>query len=113
MTYHDACHLAHTQRVTAEPRTLLAAIPGIEIVELPEANWCCGSAGIYNIVQVESASALLERKVDRIAEILPDVIVTGNPGCMIQIRHGLAKRGISARLVHTATFIKEMSDQEA
>ncbi|MCU0452104.1 MAG: (Fe-S)-binding protein [Bacteroidetes bacterium] len=107
VTYHDACHLAHTQRVTVEPRTLLAMIPGIEFVELPEASWCCGSAGIYNVVRYDDAHHILERKLNNIMSIKPDVIVTGNPGCMLQIEHGLRQEGLNIRIVHTAAFLHE------
>jgi glycolate oxidase iron-sulfur subunit len=101
VTYHDACHLAHTQKVTQEPRKLLASIPGIELVELPEASWCCGSAGIYNLVRYEDASQFLDRKIKNILAIRPDVIVTGNPGCMLQIQHGLRRSGLNVRIVHS------------
>ncbi|OGU70656.1 MAG: hypothetical protein A3H45_02980 [Ignavibacteria bacterium RIFCSPLOWO2_02_FULL_55_14] len=110
VTYHDACHLAHTQKVVQEPRRLVQSVPGYEYVELPEASWCCGSAGIYNIVEHEAAMQILERKVDNIASIAPDVLVTGNPGCMVQIRHGLERRGLNVRLLHTATFLREACD---
>lgn len=107
VTYHDACHLAHTQKVTVEPRALLANIPNIDLVELPEASWCCGSAGIYNVVRYDDARQFLERKLKNIEAIDPDVIVTGNPGCMLQIQHGLRLRGMKTRIVHTATFLHE------
>jgi glycolate oxidase iron-sulfur subunit len=107
VAYHDACHLAHTQKVTMEPRALLASIPGIECVELPEASWCCGSAGIYNLVRYDDASQFLERKLKNIVSVMPDLIVTGNPGCMLQIEHGLRQTGLNVRIVHTATFLNE------
>lgn len=106
VTYHDACHLVHTQKISAQPRALLQSIPGITYVELPESTWCCGSAGIYNIVRYDDSMQLLERKVDNIARIQPDVIVTGNPGCLVQIQHGLHKRGMNVELLHTATFLR-------
>ncbi len=107
VAYHDACHLAHSQKVTLEPRELLARIPGIELVELPEASWCCGSAGIYNIVRHEDAMQMLDRKIQNIVSISPDVLVTGNPGCMLQIHYGLTQRGLNVRIVHTASFLNE------
>lgn len=107
VTYHDACHLAHTQKVTQEPRSLISSIPGIQYLELPEASWCCGSAGIYNVVRYDDARQFLDRKLKNIGSIQPDVIVTGNPGCMIQIEHGLRRSGLNARIVHTATFLHE------
>jgi glycolate oxidase iron-sulfur subunit len=108
VTYHDACHLAHTQKIVQQPRELLKSITSYEFVELPEANWCCGSAGIYNIVQHESSMELLKRKIDNIKSIKPDVVVTANPGCMVQIQYGLRKEGIDIELVHTATFLKNV-----
>jgi glycolate oxidase iron-sulfur subunit len=106
VTYHDACHLAHTQQVTKEPRNLLTAFSEYEYVELPESNWCCGSAGIYNIVNFDSSMQVLERKMQNIASVHPDILVTANPGCMLQIQYGLKKRGMNVEVVHTATFLK-------
>jgi glycolate oxidase iron-sulfur subunit len=92
-TYQDACHLAHAQRITAPPRRLLAAIPGLELRELTESSLCCGSAGIYNVTQPEMAERLGRRKVDHILEISPQVVVTANPGCALQMRSGLDRAG--------------------
>ena len=89
VTYQDACHLAHAQRITAPPRRLLAAIPGLEIREMAESSLCCGSAGIYNVTQPEMAQRLQARKVDRVLEVSPEIVATGNPGCALQIRNGL------------------------
>jgi glycolate oxidase iron-sulfur subunit len=86
-------------------------VPGIEFVEIPEASWCCGSAGIYNIVHYDDSMKLLERKVENIASVAPDVVVTGNPGCLLQIQHGLRKRGMNVELMHTATFLWRACDQ--
>ena len=105
VSYHDACHLIHTQKISAQPRELLKKVPGIEYVELPEASWCCGSAGIYNIVQYDDSMKMLDRKVENIRTIQPDVIVTGNPGCMLQIQYGLKVQGMKTELMHTATFL--------
>ena len=81
VTYHDACHLAHTQQITKEPRALLKSFSDYEYIELPESSWCCGSAGIYNIVNFESSMQILERKMANISSVHPDIIVTANPGC--------------------------------
>jgi glycolate oxidase iron-sulfur subunit len=110
VSYHDACHLVHTQKISAQPRELLKMVPGIEYVELPEASWCCGSAGIYNIVRYDDSMKMLDRKVDNIQAIHPDVIVTGNPGCMLQIQHGLKEKGMNVELMHTATFLWRACD---
>jgi glycolate oxidase iron-sulfur subunit len=90
VAYHDACHLAHGQGVRNQPRAMLRSIPGVELVEPTEANFCCGSAGIHNLVRPEAAEALGRRKAERLAATEPDVIATGNPGCLLQIRRHLA-----------------------
>src|SRR5262249_44458292 len=93
VTYHDACHLAHGQRIRREPRALLERIAGLRIVDLTESELCCGSAGIYNLLEPEMADRLLERKLDRIVETGARTVVTGNPGCMLQIAKGARARG--------------------
>jgi glycolate oxidase iron-sulfur subunit len=93
VTYQDACHLAHAQRITAPPRRLLARIPGIELREMDESSLCCGSAGIYNVTQPEMAQKLQRRKTDRVLEVAPDIVATANPGCALQIRNGLDRAG--------------------
>jgi glycolate oxidase iron-sulfur subunit len=85
VVYHDACHLAHGQGVRAQPRSLLQAIPGVELLTPSESEICCGSAGIYNLVQPEPASQLGARKARNIAALSPDMIATANPGCTLQI----------------------------
>ncbi len=86
IAYHDACHLAHGQRVKQAPRDLLTAIPGVELVPIGESEVCCGSAGIFNLVQPEMAASLGQRKADHIAATGADIVVTSNPGCILQIR---------------------------
>jgi glycolate oxidase iron-sulfur subunit len=98
--YHDACHLAHAQGIRAAPRQLLAGIPGLTVVELPEWEMCCGSAGIYNLVQPEAASALGERKARHIASLQPDVIATANPGCTFQLVAAGERIGFSRPVLH-------------
>ena len=85
VAYHDACHLGHAQKVRAQPRAVLRSIPGVEVVDLPEAELCCGSAGIYNMIAPEAAGELGARKAANIRVVRPDVIVTANPGCLLQI----------------------------
>ncbi|MEU3273897.1 heterodisulfide reductase-related iron-sulfur binding cluster [Saccharomonospora sp. NPDC006951] len=89
VAYHDACHLGHAQGVRQAPRQVLRTIPGIDLVDLPEAELCCGSAGIYNMVQPEPAAELGERKAGNIRAVKPDLLVTANPGCLLQIRRYL------------------------
>lgn len=108
VTYHDACHLVHSQRIGEQPRKLIKSVPELEYVELPESTWCCGSAGIYNITHFDEASLLLDRKISNVRKINPDVIVTGNPGCMLQIGYGLRKAGMKTEIVHLATFLRRV-----
>lgn len=100
VTYHDACHLAHGQGIRVQPRELLALVPGIEIVPLHESEMCCGSAGTYNITQPEMAMRLLERKMKNIKQTNAQVVVTGNPGCAMQIRLGAQKFDIDVVIKH-------------
>ena len=96
VAYHDACHLAHAQGVRSEPRALLAALPGLELVEPPEWEVCCGSAGLYNLLQPEAAAALGRRKARNLAKTGADAIAAGNPGCALQIGTYLEEEGRSA-----------------
>ena len=107
VTYHESCHLCHGQKVVSQPRQLLRLIPGLKLVELPESNWCCGSAGIYNITQPEMASQLLERKMDHVCSTGATVVATGNPGCLIQLEAGCRSRGVALRIVHPITLLAE------
>jgi glycolate oxidase iron-sulfur subunit len=103
--YHDACHLAHAQRVTAQPRELLRGIPGLRLTEIADAGTCCGSAGIYNLVQPGPARELGRRKADAVAATGADVLVSGNPGCALQISSALAERGTRMPMVHLAQVL--------
>ncbi|HEY1350221.1 MAG TPA: heterodisulfide reductase-related iron-sulfur binding cluster [Ktedonobacteraceae bacterium] len=107
VAYHDACHLAHGQKVRQQPRQLLGRIPGLKLVPLKEADWCCGSAGIYNITNQEMAGTLLERKMQHIVASGADTIATGNPGCMMQIALGARERGLHLRIVHPVQLLDE------
>jgi glycolate oxidase iron-sulfur subunit len=105
VTYHDACHLCHGQKITAQPRNLLAKIPSLQIAPLTESMWCCGSAGIYNLIQPEMADKLLQRKLDHISATGATAVATGNPGCLLQISNGLAARGTKIEVVHPVTLL--------
>jgi glycolate oxidase iron-sulfur subunit len=105
VAYHEACHLVHGQKISQQPRELLRAIPGLELVELTEATWCCGSAGIYNITQPEMSMALLERKMKLIAATGADIVATGNPGCIGQIRYGARRFGVNVEVAHPVTLL--------
>ena len=106
-TYHDACHLAHAQNVRSAPRRLLASIGGLELVALGEADVCCGSAGSYNLTEPAMARRLRERKIDNIVATGATCVVVGNPGCALQIRAGLAGRGLDVRVAHPVELLDE------
>ena len=105
VTYQEPCHLVHAQRIALQPRALLAAIPGLTLVEMPESSLCCGSAGIYNLLQPEMSSTLLDRKLDNAAKTGAPTIVSANPGCMLQLQSGLRQRGVSMDVVHIMTLL--------
>ncbi|OUN00162.1 MAG: hypothetical protein BAA04_09410 [Firmicutes bacterium ZCTH02-B6] len=107
VAYHDACHLAHGQGIRSEPRQLLRAIPGLRLVELPGADHCCGSAGLYNILQPAMAARLLEKKIAAIASTGADTVATGNPGCLMQIAKGLRERGLAVDVRHPVELLAE------
>jgi glycolate oxidase iron-sulfur subunit len=107
VTYHDACHLCHGQKITAQPRDLLAKIPGLDVRPLAESMWCCGSAGIYNLIQPEMADKLLQRKVDHIAATGATLVATGNPGCLLQIQNGLRQRGLKVDAIHPVSLLAQ------
>lgn len=105
LTYHDSCHLTHGQKITLQPRSLLQSIPGVDLVELPESNWCCGSAGVYNITQPEQSQDLLDRKVAHILATNADILATANPGCHMQIVRGLTKLRPSIQVLHPVSIL--------
>jgi glycolate dehydrogenase iron-sulfur subunit len=103
--YHDACHLAHAQRITAQPRELLTAIPGLRLADIADGSTCCGSAGIYNLVQPDAARELGRRKAGNVAATGADLLVAGNPGCAMQIASALAARGAAMPMAHVAEVL--------
>ncbi len=107
VTYHDPCHVAHGQKIRKEPRALLAQIPGLTVRELHEADWCCGSAGTYNLTQPEMAGQLQRRKVENIRATGADAVVTANPGCIIQIQQGLEGGARPIRVLHIVELLDE------
>jgi len=102
---HDPCHLAHGQGIRAEVRRLLAAVPGVELVELEESDMCCGSAGTYNLTEPAMAGRLLARKLDRIVASGAQIVAAANPGCLLQIRAGAILRGVSVRVEHPVDLL--------
>lgn len=119
VTYHDACHLAHTQKITSEPRTIIKSIDGIDFVEMDESTWCCGSAGIYNILRYEDSMKILDRKLKNILSTGAEVVLTANPGCHAQIEYGLKKEKVNVKVMHPISLLnlayklsKRMAEEE-
>ena len=105
VAYHDSCHLQHAQKVRTQPRELLNGIPGLELQEIPESALCCGSAGIYNLVQPKTAEQLGDRKAAHIQALAPELIATGNVGCILQMRAALERRSMKAPVLHTIQIL--------
>jgi glycolate dehydrogenase iron-sulfur subunit len=100
VAYHDACHLSHAQGLRAEPRSLLLAIPELRLLDIPDADQCCGSAGVYNLLEPKSARQIGRRKAENIQSIAPEVLVSANPGCTLQIKSQLGAAGAAIRTAH-------------
>ena len=105
VAYQDACHLVHGQSIVSEPRDLILGIPGLKFVEMLRSDHCCGSAGIYNIVQSEMSAKLLSKKISEVEKAKVDYLAVGNPGCMIQIRKGLSESGSKTKVVHPVEIL--------
>ncbi len=105
VAYHDACHLGHAQGIRRQPREVLRGIPGLELLDIPEADICCGSAGIYNLVEPAAADQLGARKARNILETAPEVIATANPGCLLQIGAALGRLGEAIPTVHPVEIV--------
>lgn len=114
VTYQDSCHLRNVMKTAAAPRTLLKAIKGIEYVEMKESDQCCGSAGIYNIVQEEMSMKILDHKMNYVKEASPAVIVTANPGCLLQMKLGIERENVAQnmRATHIADLLLESMDSQ-
>jgi glycolate oxidase iron-sulfur subunit len=105
VAYHDACHLAHGQGIRQPPRDLLAGIPGLTLVEIADGDQCCGSAGIYNLVEPESADEIGERKIENVIAARADALASANPGCLLQIRKHLLRRGVALPCYHPVELL--------
>jgi glycolate oxidase iron-sulfur subunit len=105
VAYHDACHLAHGQGVRQPPRDLLSAVPGLSLVEISDGDQCCGSAGIYNLVEPASAEEIGERKVENVLAAEADALASANPGCLLQIRKHLQRRGADLPSYHPVEIL--------
>jgi len=113
ITYQDPCHLAHAQRITQQPRAILNAIPGVQLVEMEQASMCCGSAGFYSLVQPDLAGKILDSKLKNVIATGAKQVVTANPGCMMQIEMGLQARGIPGKVLHVVDLLDEAYQAEA
>ena len=107
VTYHDPCHLRRAQKVWKQPREIMKLIDGLEFVEMPEADWCCGSAGSQLITHYETSTQVLDRKMDNLAGTKAQVVASGCPGCQMQLNTGLQRRGLNMRVVHPITLLDE------
>lgn len=105
VTYHDACHLCHTQKVIQQPRNIFSKIKNLNLIPLEESTWCCGSAGVYNILRYDDSMKFLERKMEKIKQTGARTVVTGNPGCQLQIQYGAKKFNTPVEVIHTSTFL--------
>jgi len=105
VTYHDPCHVVHGQKIRNAPRALLAQIPSLQVVELPESDWCCGSAGLYNLTEPEMAGRLQRRKVRHVLGTGASAVITANPGCILQIQQGLRDAGSSVPVLHLVEIL--------
>jgi glycolate oxidase iron-sulfur subunit len=105
VTYQDSCHLAHGQHIRQSPRQLLGAIPGLTFREMPGADICCGSAGIYNVVQNEMAMQILQHKMESVNATHAEIIATANPGCMLQLQAGVRLHGSGQRVMHVVEVL--------
>lgn len=107
VTFHDPCHLAHSQKIREQPRRLIKRVPAVEFVELPESDWCCGSGGVYNLLQPEFSDAILDRKMENIKATGAEIVVTANAPCLMQLWYGIQKHKLNVQLMHIAEFLRE------
>jgi glycolate oxidase iron-sulfur subunit len=106
VTYSDPCHLAHAQGIRKQPRELLTAI-GAQLLEMPRADSCCGSAGVYNVVQNEISMKILDEKMEYVAMVEPEIVVTANVGCMLQLAAGVRRKGLNAKVLHVVELLDQ------
>jgi glycolate oxidase iron-sulfur subunit len=112
VTYHDPCHLRRGQKVWQQPRKLLALIDGLDFVELPEADWCCGSAGSQLITHYETSVKVMQRKMDNLASTGASIIASGCPGCQMQLNTAVQRRGLEVKVVHPITLLDQAYEAE-
>jgi glycolate oxidase iron-sulfur subunit len=112
VTYHAACHLCHAQKVFDAPKKLLSSLEGVDLIPLTEAEHCCGSAGIFNLTHTELSKTVLDRKIDYLKETGADIVVTTNPGCLLQIDYGLKGKDVPMKVMHLAELLDEAYSEE-
>ncbi len=112
VTYHEPCHLAHAQQITAAPRTLMNAIPGLELREMKESSWCCGSAATFGLKYVNESQQILDRKLNHVAETKADILITANPGCQLQLAWGLKQSGMPQQLLHIMQLLGQATPEK-
>ena len=105
VTYQDACHLAHAQRIRKQPRDLISSIPGVELVEMRHPEICCGAAGLYSTLEPSMSARILQEKTDDVLSTRAEVVVTANPGCQMQLASGLRSRASTMRVEHVAELL--------
>jgi len=105
VTYQDACHLAHAQRIRKQPRDLIRAVPGVEFVEMRHPDICCGAAGLYSTLEPAMSARILQEKLDDLESTHANVVVTANPGCQMQLESGLRARGSTMRVEHVSELV--------
>jgi glycolate oxidase iron-sulfur subunit len=112
VTYDDPCHLCHAQGIRAQPRDLIRAVPGVRLIELEESDWCCGSAGVYNVTHAARAERILDRKLEHVAESRANILATGNPGCLLQLRAGVRRAGLKMEVLHPVQILDRAYGRE-
>ena len=113
VAYDEPCHLLHAQKISTAPKEILKGLPGIEIVPLEDAEFCCGSAGIYSVTEPKLSRDVLARKIECIKKSGAEIVVTGNPGCILQIRYGLKEAGLSVQVAHPVELLAQAYDKKA
>jgi glycolate oxidase iron-sulfur subunit len=111
VTYQDSCHLCHGQQIREAPRKLIRAVPGVELVEMPLSEQCCGSAGVYNVTETDASMELLAAKMENVEKTKAQAIVTANPGCILQLRAGAAIHNTGYEVMHVVELLDRASLQ--
>jgi glycolate oxidase iron-sulfur subunit len=110
VTYQDACHLVHTQKISRQPREILKSIPGIKFIEMNESTWCCGSAGLYNVIRYYDSMQILNRKVKNIISTYAEYVIANNHGCILQMKKGCVDENINSEVIHLASLLAKLYD---